>query len=138
MSALAPDPAVTPAAPSDTDEQLLAQLGYRQELHRRLSGFSNFAVSFSIISILAGAITSYGIAMVAGGPLSITLGWLFVGGMVTLVALAMAEVCSAYPTAGALYWWAAALAPRNKPASGWVVGWVYFLGPVAVAARHGV
>src|SRR5882672_7484821 len=97
-----------------TDEALLAHLGYRQELHRRLSGFSNFAVSFSIISILAGAITSYSIAMAAGGPLSITLGWLFVGGMVTLVALAMAEVCSAYPTAGALYWWASALAKRNK------------------------
>src|SRR5256714_6084549 len=104
----------TPSATSD--EQLLAQLGYRQELRRKLSGFSNFAVSFSIISILAGAITSYGIAMVAGGPLSITLGWLFVGGMVTLVALAMAEVCSAYPTAGALYWWAAPPARRHKPA----------------------
>ncbi|OLE22115.1 MAG: amino acid permease [Actinobacteria bacterium 13_1_20CM_3_71_11] len=122
----------TPSATSD--EQLLAQLGYRQELRRKLSGFSNFAVSFSIISILAGAITSYGIAMVAGGPLSITLGWLFVGGMVTLVALAMAEVCSAYPTAGALYWWAAALARRNKPAWAWFVGWFNFLGEVAVTA----
>src|SRR5256885_2834108 len=135
MSAVAPDPAVTPTAPrSDADEQLLAQLGYRQELRRKLSGFSNFAVSFSIISILAGAITSYGIAMPAGGPLSITLGWLFVGGMVTLVALAMAEVCSAYPTAGALYWWAAALARRNKPAWAWFVGWFNFLGEVAVTA----
>src|SRR5256885_5971125 len=135
MSAVAPDPAVTPTAPrSDADEQLLAQLGYRQELRRKLSGFSNFAVSFSIISILAGAITSYGIAMVAGGPLSIRLGWLFVGGMVTLVALAMAEVCSAYPTAGALYWWASALARRTKPAGAWFVGWFNFLGGVAVTA----
>ena len=53
-----------------TDEERLAQLGYQQELHRRLSGFSNFAVSFSIISILAGAITSYGIAMNAGGKIN--------------------------------------------------------------------
>ncbi|HET6479086.1 MAG TPA: amino acid permease [Actinoplanes sp.] len=120
-------------APS-TDEERLAQLGYQQELHRRLSGFSNFAVSFSIISILAGAITSYGIAMTAGGPIAITLGWLFVGVMVTFVALAMAEVCSAYPTAGALYWWAAALAKRNKPAWAWFVGWFNFLGEVAVTA----
>jgi amino acid permease (GABA permease) len=117
-----------------TDEERLAQLGYQQELHRRLSGFSNFAVSFSIISILAGAITSYGIAMAAGGPIAITLGWLFVGVMVTFVALAMAEVCSAYPTAGALYWWAAALAKRNKPAWAWFVGWFNFLGEVAVTA----
>src|SRR5256886_13233080 len=135
MSALAPDPAVTPTAPSpDADEQLLAQLGYRQELRRKLSGFSNFAVSFSIISILAGAITSYGITMNAGGPLSITLGWLFVGGMVTLVALSMAEVCSVYPTAGALYWWAAALARTNKAAWAWFVGWFNFLGEIAVTA----
>jgi amino acid permease (GABA permease) len=120
--------------PPRTDEERLAQLGYQQELHRRLSGFSNFAVSFSIISILAGAITSYGIAMNAGGPVAITLGWLFVGIMVTFVALAMAEVCSAYPTAGALYWWAAALAKRNKAAWAWFIGWFNFLGEVAVTA----
>ena len=117
-----------------TDEQRLAELGYQQELHRRLSGFSNFAVSFSIISILAGAITSYGIAMTAGGPIAITLGWLFVGIMVTFVALAMAEVCSAYPTAGALYWWASALAKRNRAAWAWFIGWFNFLGEVAVTA----
>ena len=120
--------------PPSTDEERLAQLGYQQELHRRLSGFSNFAVSFSIISILAGAITSYGIAMNAGGPMAITLGWVFVGIMVTFVALAMAEVCSAYPTAGALYWWAAALAKRNKAAWAWFIGWFNFLGEVAVTA----
>src|SRR5918999_377558 len=112
-----------------TDEERLAQLGYKQELRRRLSGFSNFAVSFSIISILAGAITSYGIAMTAGGPMAITLGWLFI-----FVALAMAEICSVYPTAGGLYWWAAALAKRNKAAWAWFVGWFNFLGEVAVTA----
>jgi amino acid permease (GABA permease) len=117
-----------------TDEERLAQLGYKQELRRKLSGVSNFAVSFSIISILAGAITSYGIAMAAGGPAAITLGWLVVGGMVVLVALAMAEICSVYPTAGALYWWAAALAKRNKAAWAWFIGWFNFLGEVAVTA----
>ncbi|MFG2054939.1 amino acid permease [Micromonospora sp. NPDC048930] len=124
---------VPPASPV-SDEERLAQLGYKQELRRKLSGFSNFAVSFSIISILAGAITSYGIAMTAGGPLAITLGWLFVGVMVVFVALAMAEICSVYPTAGALYWWAAALAKRNKAAWAWFVGWFNFLGEVAVTA----
>ncbi|MGW5671019.1 amino acid permease, partial [Micromonospora sp. NPDC003776] len=124
---------VPPASPL-SDEERLAQLGYKQELRRKLSGFSNFAVSFSIISILAGAITSYGIAMTAGGPLAITLGWLFVGVMVIFVALAMAEICSVYPTAGALYWWAAALAKRNKAAWAWFVGWFNFLGEVAVTA----
>jgi amino acid permease (GABA permease) len=126
--------APTPAPGPSSDEERLAQLGYKQELRRKLSGFSNFAVSFSIISILAGAITSYGIAMTAGGPLAIVPGWLFVGIMVTFVALAMAEICSVYPTAGALYWWAAALAKRNKAAWAWFVGWFNFLGEVAVTA----
>jgi amino acid permease (GABA permease) len=116
------------------DEERLRQLGYKQELRRKLSGFSNFAVSFSIISILAGCLTSYGIAMTNGGPVAITMGWLVVGGMVTLVALAMAEVCSAFPTAGGLYWWAFALAKRNKAAWAWFVGWCNFLGEIAVTA----
>ena len=57
-----------------TDEAMLAELGYKQELHRGMSGFSNFAVSFSIISVLAGCITSYAIAMNAGGPIAISIG----------------------------------------------------------------
>lgn len=66
--------------------------------------------------------------------MAITLGWLLVGGMVTLVALSMAEICSTYPTAGALYWWAAVLARRNRAAWAWFVGWFNFLGEVAVTA----
>jgi amino acid permease (GABA permease) len=122
----------TPAVGSD--EERLAELGYKQELHRRLSGFSNFAVSFSIISILAGCLTSYGLAMTNGGPAAITIGWLVVGGLVTLVSLSMAEVCSVYPTAGGLYWWAFAVAKRNKAAWAWFTGWFNFLGQVAVTA----
>jgi amino acid permease (GABA permease) len=130
-------PAMAPWAADaviNADEERLRQLGYKQELRRKLSGFSNFAVSFSIISILAGCITSYGLAMANGGPLAITVGWLLVGGMVTLVALAMAEICSAYPTAGGLYWWAFALAKRNNAAWAWFVGWCNFLGEIAVTA----
>jgi amino acid transporter len=63
--------------------------------------FSNFAVSFTIISILSGCLTLFGFAMNTGGPAIMTLGWLVVGFFVTLVALGMAEVASSYPTAGA-------------------------------------
>jgi amino acid transporter len=118
----------------ETDEERLAQLGYKQELRRRMSGFSNFAVSFSIISILAGCLTSYYLAMYNGGPAAITIGWLVVGGFVTLVSLSMAEICSVYPTAGGLYWWAFAIAKKNKAAWAWFAGWFNFLGQVAVTA----
>jgi amino acid permease (GABA permease) len=121
-------------ATADADAAELAKLGYKQELHRGMSGFSNFAVSFSIISILAGCITSYSIALKSGGPSAINLGWPIVGLFVLCVALAMAEVCSRYPTAGGLYFWAGRLAKRNKRAWAWFVGWFNFLGEVAVTA----
>jgi amino acid permease (GABA permease) len=128
MSVPPPSPAV------DDDVTRLAELGYKQELHRGMSGFSNFAVSFSIISILAGCITSYGIAMSSGGPIAISIGWPLVGIFVLCVALAMGEICSVYPTAGGLYFWTGRLARRNKAAWAWYVGWFNFLGEVAVTS----
>jgi amino acid permease (GABA permease) len=117
-----------------SDEQRLHQLGYAQELRRSMSGFSNFAVSFTIISILSGCLTLYGFGMNTGGPAVIVWGWPIVGIMVIIVGLAMAEVCSSFPTAGGLYYWAAKLAPRNAAAWSWFTGWFNFLGQVAVTA----
>ncbi|MGN6681826.1 MAG: amino acid permease, partial [Streptosporangiaceae bacterium] len=117
-----------------SDEEELHKLGYAQELLRRMSGFSNFAVSFTIISILSGCLTLYFFGMTTGGPAVIVWGWPFVGIMTLLVGLAMAEVCSSFPTAGGLYYWAAKLAKRNGPAWSWFTGWFNFLGQVAVTA----
>ncbi|MDX6264865.1 MAG: hypothetical protein QOH84_6553 [Kribbellaceae bacterium] len=116
------------------DEQRLHQLGYAQELSRTMSGFSNFAVSFTIISILSGCLTLYGFGMNTGGPVMIVWGWPIVGLMTLLVGLAMAEVCSSFPTAGGLYYWSAKLAPSNGAAWSWFTGWFNFLGQVAVTA----
>ncbi|HEY6786351.1 MAG TPA: amino acid permease, partial [Trebonia sp.] len=116
------------------DEKRLHELGYAQELRRRMSGFSNFAVSFTIISILSGCLTLYGFGMNTGGPAVIVWGWPFVGIMTMFVGLAMAEVCSSYPTAGGLYYWAAKIAPKNGAAWAWFTGWFNFLGQVAVTA----
>ena len=68
------------------------------------------------------------------GPRSLAYGWPLVGLMVTFVALAMAEVCSSYPTAGGLYYWSAKVAPKHGPAWSWFTGWFNFLGQVAVTA----
>ena len=105
---------------SSKDRDQLHQLGYAQELRRGMRTFSNFAVSFTIISILSGCLTLFGFAMNIGGPAIMTLGWLVVGFFVTLVALGMAEVASSYPTAGGLYYWAAKLAPGVRPRPGQV------------------
>src|SRR3954451_7890700 len=116
------------------DEQLLHKLGYAQELMRGWGGFSNFAISFTIISILAGCLTSYYIAFQWGGPVAITWGWLIVGGFCILVALAMGEIASTYPTAGGLYFWASKL---GSPAWGWFTGWFNLIGQIAVTAAIG-
>jgi amino acid permease (GABA permease) len=123
-----------PSAPLSSDEETLHSLGYAQELRRRMSGFSNFAVSFTIISILSGCLTLYGYGMGTGGPAIIVWGWPIVGIMTLFVGLSMAEVCSSFPTAGGLYYWSAKLARRNGPAWSWFTGWFNFLGQVAVTA----
>jgi amino acid transporter len=119
---------------ASTDVEKLHELGYAQELKRGMGAFSNFAVSFTIISILSGCLTLFGYGMVEGGPASSAYGWPLVGILVTFVALAMAEICSSYPTAGGLYYWSAKVAPRNGAAWSWFTGWFNFLGQVGVTA----
>jgi amino acid transporter len=115
-----------------TDEQLLHRMGYAQELRRRLSGFTNFAISFTIISILAGTLTSYYIGFANGDPIIMSWGWPFVALMCLFVALAMAELASAMPTAGGLYYWASKL---GTPVWGWFTGWLNIVGfTIATAA----
>src|SRR5690348_18478742 len=75
----------------EDDTAQLHKLGYAQELFRSMGGFQNFAISFTIISILAGCLTSYYIGFNQGGPVAITWGWLLVGLMCTFVAMAMGE-----------------------------------------------
>ncbi|WP_042432252.1 amino acid permease [Streptacidiphilus anmyonensis] len=118
-----------------SDEERLAQLGYTQVLARRMSGFSNFAVSFTIISILSGCLTLYGFGLTTGGPAMLTWGWVLVGAMTLFVGLAMAEVCSSYPTSAGLYFWAKEMAPPGSAAAwAWFTGWFNVLGQVAVTA----
>lgn len=119
-----------PHLPTD-DEQLLRQLGYRQELARRMSGFSNFAISLSIICILAGGITSFHVGLCSAGGASIGLGWPLVCLFSLAVAATMAQVASAFPTAGGLYHWGSLLGGR---AWGWVTAWFNLAGLITVHA----
>src|SRR5918999_1303135 len=124
----------SPSHHTSEDERLLHKLGYAQELFRAMGGFRNFAISFTIISILAGCLTSYFVAFERGGPVAVTWGWLLVGLMSTIIALSMAEIASAYPTAGGLYYWASRM---GSPGWGWATGWFNLIGQVAVTAAIG-
>src|SRR6201989_2092755 len=113
------------------DERRLAELGYKQDLQRAWSGFSNFAISFTIISVLAGCFTTYGQAWTNGGPIAISWGWPIICGLILLVAFSMSELVSAYPTAGGIYYWASTL---GGPKWGWFTGWFNWVGLVGVVA----
>jgi amino acid transporter len=113
------------------DEALLAKLGYKQELNRSWSGFSNFAISFSIISILAGCFTTFGQAWNNGGPIAISWGWPIIATFILIIGFTMSELVSAYPTSGGIYWWASKL---GGPAAGFFTGWLNLIGLLAVTA----
>ena len=113
------------------DERRLAELGYKQELNRSWSGFSNFAISFSIISILAGCFTTFGQAWNNGGPIAISIGWPVISAFILIIGFCMSELASAFPTSGGIYWWASKL---GGPAAGFYTGWLNLVGLVAVTA----
>ncbi len=116
------------------DEQELARLGYKQELDRSWSGFSNFAISFSIISILAGCFTTFYQAWQNGGPVAISWGWPIVSLLILIIGFTMSELVSAYPTSGGIYWWASKM---GGPAAGFFTGWLNLIGLLAVTASVG-
>lgn len=113
------------------DAQELSKLGYAQELFRTMGGFSNFAISFSIISILTGAVTLYGHGLKMGGPAQMSLGWPLVTLFTLMVVMSMAELASALPTSGAMYHWACALGGKGW---GWFTAWFNIIGQIAAIA----
>jgi amino acid transporter len=115
----------------DSDEKRLAELGYKQSLNRAWSGFSNFAISFTIISVLAGCFTTYGQAWNNGGPIAISIGWPLISIPILIIGFCMSELVSTYPTAGGIYWWAGRL---GGPVWAWFTGWFNLIGLVAVVA----
>ena len=109
----------------------LHRLGYAQELFRTMGGFSNFAISFSIISILTGAVILFDYGLAWGGPAASTLGWPLVSVFTLLIAAAMAEIASAYPTAGGLYYWSSRMKSKDW---GWWTAWFNLAGQIAIVA----
>jgi len=115
----------------NADEQHLAKLGYKQELARTWSGFSNFAISFSIISILAGCLTTYGAGIANGGPISVSWSWPIISLFILIIGFTMSELVSAMPTSGGIYYWASKLGGAR---AGFFTGWLNLIGLIAVTA----
>ena len=118
-----------PTGTNSADENLLATLGYKQELKRTWSSFSNFAISFSIISILSGCFTTFSQAWNNGGPIAISIGWPLVSAFILIIGFSMSELASAYPTSGGIYWWASKLGGAK---AGFFTGWLNLIGLLAI------
>jgi amino acid transporter len=116
------------------DKQRLHEMGYRQELTRGWSAFTNFAISFTIISVLAGTFTNFGFAWQNGGPIAASIGWPILCAFVLMVAFSMAELTSRYPTAGGPYWWAHDLGGKGWS---WMTGWFNIVGLIGIVASVG-
>jgi amino acid transporter len=113
------------------DVKELHKLGYAQQLFREMGGFSNFAISFSIISILTGAMLLYGYGLKFAGPMINTFGWPLVSIFTLCIAASMAEIASAYPTVGGLYFWASKLGGVGW---GWWTAWMNMIGQITITA----
>ena len=116
-------------ANQDEDLKLLHSMGYAQELSRNMKGFQNFAISFSIICILSGGINSLGQGISGVGGAAIGIGWILGCAVSFIFALGMAQIGSAYPTAGGLYHWSSILGGRGY---GWLTAWLNLLGLITV------
>src|SRR5438132_10587907 len=117
------------------DVRTLHALGYRQELWRRMNAFSNYAISLSIICILAGGVTSLHLGWCSVGGASIGLGWPLASLLALSFAASMDQVASAFPTAGGLYHWASILGGRGW---GWATAWFNLAGLITVLAAINV
>ena len=120
---------------SHEDEKLLQRAGYKQELARCMSAFSNFAISLSAICILAGGLTSFHVGLCSVGGASIGIGWPVACLFSLLVAATMAQVASAFPTAGGPYHWSTILGGKGW---GWATACFNLAGLIAVLAAINV
>ncbi|KAL9665290.1 hypothetical protein QQ045_020705 [Rhodiola kirilowii] len=123
------------SASAERDDSKLNRLGYKQELSRSLSLIANFSVTFTIVSVITGLTTLYNTGLTYGGPVTMVWGWPIVGLLTMVVGSSMAEICSAYPTSGGLYFWSAKLCGnRWGPLASWLTGWFNIVGQWAVTA----
>ena len=128
---MAPPEGISDVDQTKRDEERLAELGYKQELSRTWSAFTNFAISFTIISVLAGCFTAFGFAWLNGGPIAVSIGWPVLCLLIFCVAFSMSELTSAYPTAGGPYWWAHDLGGKGWS---WMTGWFNIAGLLGIVA----
>ncbi|EKM52368.1 uncharacterized protein PHACADRAFT_260687 [Phanerochaete carnosa HHB-10118-sp] len=122
-------------AATRADEDLLASLGYKQEFQREFSGLETFGIAFSIIGLLPSIASVLFYSMPNGGPAAMVWGWAVASIFILFVGMSMAELASAAPTSGGLYFWTHSLSsPRWRNLLAWIVGYANTIGSIASIA----
>ncbi|KAJ5338416.1 hypothetical protein N7452_005144 [Penicillium brevicompactum] len=127
------NPPITPMATiHDDDELLLARIGYKQELRREFSKWSTVSYAISILGVLGSVPATFGAPLAAGGPATAVWCWLIGSCMAMCIGSSVAELVSAYPTAGGMYFVTKHVVPPDQvPVFSWIQGWCNLLGQTA-------
>jgi len=130
-----PSPSFTASESRGEDEAELEQMGYQQELMRGMNGFMSFAISFTVCAIIPGIAQLYNFALNTGGPAVMVWCWMVASLGALATGLCLAEICSTYPQAGSVYFWAAQLSSEAwAPFASYFCGWINLLGNLANSA----
>ncbi|KAF7795154.1 hypothetical protein EIP86_006302 [Pleurotus ostreatoroseus] len=123
------------AAVARADEDLLASLGYKQEFQRAFSGLETFGIAFSIIGLLPSIASVLFYSVPNGGPSAMVWGWAVASIFILFVGMSMAELASAAPTSGGLYFWTHSLSSKRwRNLLAWIVGYANTIGSIAAIA----
>lgn len=116
----------------NVDEKLLADMGYKQELHRGFNALMSFSFCFTAVACISSISLLFGYGLNVGGPAVMIWGWIISSVFTIMVGSSLGEICSSYPSAGSVYHWAGMLAtPRWSPVTSYICGWFNFLGNAA-------
>ncbi|KAJ6012094.1 hypothetical protein N7499_012936 [Penicillium canescens] len=118
----------------DADERVITALGYKQEFKREFSLWTTFCVSFAVLGLLPSFASTLYYGMGYAGTAGMVWGWIIAMIFIQCIAMSMAELCSAMPTSGGLYYAAAVLAPPGYgPFAAWITGWSNWIGQITAA-----
>ncbi|KAJ6517505.1 amino acid transporter [Mycena vitilis] len=128
-------PALAAESAAEESDQRLLELGYKPEFRREMSLFGVLGISFCAIGILTGMSSAFQTGLFSGGPVGLFWAGMYTGVhsivsiFMLLIALSLAEICSAYPTMGGLYFWVCKMKP-DVPFLGFGTGWLYTIAMV--------
>ncbi|KAK0702643.1 amino acid permease-domain-containing protein [Lasiosphaeris hirsuta] len=120
------------------DRALVEQFGYMPVFKREFGYLSTSSFALSITGLFASTTITFTYPLAAGGAASVVWCWLIAGAGYRCIAFSVAELASAYPTCGGLYYTVSRLTPKEWASLvSWVVGWINLLGQVAAAVSIG-